>query len=146
MLSSFDKLCSNMSKFQIRETRKYLKSFYVQQPNQSQTNNVSEGGEEGEAMHTNEDHPYQSPTLTADQQQQIEKDLALMTWKWVYPYEYKDSFFSSLTEEDISEIYCTQIQRVFNHFNITDLGDYQPTQEFWPKFLILFIVTYNYTS
>ena len=54
MFSSLDKLCSNMSKFQFRETRKYLQSFYVQQPNQPQTNNVTEGGEEEEAMHTHE--------------------------------------------------------------------------------------------
>ena len=82
MLSSFDKLSSNLSKYQFRETRKYLESFYVQQPNQPQTNNVIEGGEEGEAMHIHEDYqncPYQLPTLTPDQQQQIEEDLALMT-------------------------------------------------------------------
>ena len=36
----------------------------------------------------------------------------------------KDAFYSSLTEEDISEIDYTHAQRVFNHFNITDLGDY----------------------
>ena len=75
----------------------------------------------GEALHLHEDywnHPYQQPTLTTDQQQQIEEDFALMTWKGVYPYEYMDSFerfhesqlppkdvfYSSLTEEDISEI------------------------------------------
>ena len=73
-----------MNKFQFRETRKYLQSFYVQQPNQPQTNNVTEGGEESEAMHIHVDyqnHPYQPPTLTPDQQQQIEGDLALMTRK-----------------------------------------------------------------
>ena len=75
----------------------------------------------GETLHLHEDywnHPYQPPTLTTDQQQQIEEDFALMTWKGVYPYEYmdtfgrfhepqlppKDVFYSSLTEEDISEI------------------------------------------
>ena len=45
------------------------------------TNNVIEGGKEGEAMHTHEDyrnHPYQPPALTPDQQQQIEEDLPLM--------------------------------------------------------------------
>ena len=70
MLSSLDKLSSNLGKYQFRETRKYLKSFYVQQPNQPQTNNVTEGGEEGEAMHAHKDyrnHPYQPPTLTSDQ-------------------------------------------------------------------------------
>ena len=36
----------------------------------------------------------------------------------------KDAFYSSLTEEDISEIDYTHAQRVFNHFNMTDLGDY----------------------
>ena len=71
MLSSLGKLSSNLSKDQFRETRKYLESFYVQQPNQPQTNNVTDGGEEGEAMHVHEDyqnHPYQPPTLTSDQQ------------------------------------------------------------------------------
>ena len=35
----------------------------------------------------------------------------------------KDAFYSSLTEEDISEIDYTHAQRVFNHFDMTDLGD-----------------------
>ena len=102
---------------------------------------MTEGGEEGEAMYIHEDYQnqcYQLPTLTPDQQQQIEEDLALMTQKGVYPYEYmdsfewfqelqlppKDTFYSSLTEEDIFEIDYTHAQRVFNHFNMTDLGDY----------------------
>ena len=95
MLSSLDKLSNNLNKDQFRETRKYLESLYVQQPNQPQHNNVTEGGEEGEAMFVNEDyqkHTYQQPTLTPDQQQQIQEDLALMTQKGVYPYEYIDSF------------------------------------------------------
>ena len=53
------------------------------------------GQEQGEVMHFYEDHqnhPYQQQTLTSDQQQQIEEDLALMTRKGVYPYEYIDSF------------------------------------------------------
>ena len=102
---------------------------------------MTEGREEGEVMHIYEDyqnHPYQPLTVTSDQQQQIEEDLALMTQKGVYPYEYidsfewfqelqlppKDAFYSSLTEEDISEIDYTHAQRVFNHFDMTDLGDY----------------------
>ena len=36
----------------------------------------------------------------------------------------KDAFYSSLTEEYISEIDYTHAQRVFNHFDMTDLGDY----------------------
>ena len=51
MLSSLDKLSSNLSKDQFRETKKYLESSYIQQPNQPQTNNVIEGGQEGEATH-----------------------------------------------------------------------------------------------
>ena len=56
---------------------------------------MTEGGEEDEAMHIHEgyqNHPYQPPTLTSNQQKQIEEHLALMTWKGVYPYEYMDSF------------------------------------------------------
>ena len=82
MLSSLQKLSSNLSKEQFRESRKYLESFYIQQPNQPQTNNVTEGGEVGEAMHLHEDywnHLYQPPTLTSDQQQQTEENLVLMT-------------------------------------------------------------------
>ena len=59
-----------------------------------------------------------------------------MTWKGVYPYEYmdsferfqepqlppKDNFYSSVTEEDISEIDYTHPQKVL--FDMTDLGDY----------------------
>ena len=80
------------------------------------------GGEEGEVMHVHEgywNHSYQLSTLMPDhQQQQIEENLELMTRKWVYSYEYmdsferfqepqlltKDAFYSSLTEEEISEI------------------------------------------
>ena len=36
----------------------------------------------------------------------------------------KDVFYSSLMEEDISEIDNTNAKRVFNHFGITDLEDY----------------------
>ena len=56
---------------------------------------MTEGREEGESMHIHEDyqnHPYQPLILTPDQQQRFEKDLALMIWKGVYPYEYMDSF------------------------------------------------------
>ena len=56
VLSSLDKLSSNLSKDQFRETRKCLESFYVQQPNQPQTNNVMEGGEQREVMHVHEDY------------------------------------------------------------------------------------------
>ena len=92
-------------------------------------------------MHVHEDygnHPYRPSTITSDQQQQIEEDLALMTQKRVYRNEYRDpferfqeaqlppkgAFCSSLTEEDISDIDYTHAQRVFNHFDLTDLGDY----------------------
>ena len=54
---------------------------------------MTEGGEEGEAMHLNEYYQhclYQPSTLTPDQQQQIEEDLALMAQKGVYPYKYMD--------------------------------------------------------
>ena len=57
---------------------------------------------------------------------------------WFYPYEHidsfelfqepqlppKEAFYSSLIEEDISEIDYTHAQSVFNHFDITDLKDY----------------------
>ena len=95
MLSSLNKISSNLSKDQLRETRKYLESFYVRQPNQPQINNVAEGGKESEVMHVYEDyrnHPYQPPTLTLDQHQKIEEDSAWMTRKGLYPYEYMDSF------------------------------------------------------
>ena len=76
---------------------------------------MTEAGEEGEAMQVHEDYwnwPYQLPTLTLDQQE----DLALMAQKRVYAYEYMDSFeqcqepqlslrdfYSSLAEEDTPE-------------------------------------------
>ena len=56
MLSSLDKFSSNLNKDKFRKTRKYLESLYVQQPNQAQTNNVIEGGEEGKAMHAHADY------------------------------------------------------------------------------------------
>ena len=70
MLSCLGRLSSNLSSDQFRETRKYLESFYIQQPNQPQTNNVTVSGEEDEAMHVHKDYrncPYQLPTLTPDQ-------------------------------------------------------------------------------
>ena len=81
MLFSFNKLSNDLRKGKCRETRKYLESFYVQQQNQPQINNVAEDGKNGEAIDVHEDyqnHPYQPPTLTSDQQQQIEEALALM--------------------------------------------------------------------
>ena len=78
MLSSLDKLSFILSKDQFRETSKHLESFYIQQPNQPQTNNVTEGEEEGEAMHIHEYYrkcPYQPQTLTPDPQYQIKEDL-----------------------------------------------------------------------
>ena len=36
----------------------------------------------------------------------------------------KDAFYSSSTEENISETDCTYAQRVLNHFDMTDLWDY----------------------
>ena len=41
----------------------------------------------------------------------------------------KDTFYSSLTEEDISEIDDTHAQRVFNHFNMTDYGNFYQLTE-----------------
>ena len=55
ILSSLDKLSSNLRKDQFIETKKLLELFYVQQPNRPQINNVTEGGEESEAMHVHED-------------------------------------------------------------------------------------------
>ena len=99
---------------------------------------MADSGEEDEAMHIHENYRNQPPTLTPDQQQQMEEDLALMTRKGVYPYEYmdsferfeeshlppKDAFYTSFTEEGISEIDYTHAQRVFNHFDMIDLRDY----------------------
>ena len=88
ILSSLNKLSRNLSKDQFRETKKYLELFYVQQPNQPQINNVTKSRKEDEVIHVYEDyrsHPYQLPTLKPDQQPQIEKDLALMTRKRIYP-------------------------------------------------------------
>ena len=94
MLSSLDDLFNNLSRDQFRETRKYL-VILCSTTNQQQANNVTKGREEGKAMHFHEDyrnHPHQPPTLTSDQQQQTEEDLALMTQKGVYAYECMDSF------------------------------------------------------
>ena len=46
MLSSLNNLSSNMSKQQFREIQKHLESFYIQEPNKLQINNVTEGGKE----------------------------------------------------------------------------------------------------
>ena len=73
-----------------------------------------------------------------DQQQEVEQYLVLMTRKGVYSYEYmysferlpepqlppKDAFYSSLTEEDISQRDYTHAQRVLNHFDTTYFKHY----------------------
>ena len=74
MMSSFQKLSNNLNKEQFRETRKYLESFYIEQRNHPQTNNVVEGGEEGKSMHIHKDYqnlPCHPPALTLHQQKQI---------------------------------------------------------------------------
>ena len=65
----------------------------------------------------------------------------------------KDSFYSSLTKEDISEIDYTHAQRVFNCSDITDIAGYhhfyllkvlkQPSQKFWQKILMVYFVYSN---
>ena len=67
MMPSISKLSSYLNKDQFRLIRKYLELFYVEQQNHPQTNNVTEGREEGESMHIYEDYrnrPYHPPTLT----------------------------------------------------------------------------------
>ena len=74
MLSSFKKLSNNLNKEQFRETRNYLESFYIEQRNHPQINNVTERGEEGKSMHVHEDYqnfPCHTPALTLHQQKQI---------------------------------------------------------------------------
>ena len=81
-LSSLEKLSSSLNKNQLRETRKYLELFYIQQPNRPHLINVTEGGKEGEVMHVYGDHrshSYQRPTRTSDQQK---------TWHWWHKKEF----------------------------------------------------------
>ena len=86
MLSSLKKLSSNLSKEQFRESRKYLESFYIQQPNQPQTNNVTEGGEVGKpctSMKTIE------ITFTNHQHsRQINNSKLKKTWCWWHKKEF----------------------------------------------------------
>ena len=129
MLSSLDKLSNNLNKDQFRETRKYLESLYVQQPNQPQDNNVTEGGEVGEAMFVNEDyqkHTYQSTTTNWRRPGVDDTKRSVPIWiyrlLWTIPRT-TDGFYSLLTEEDISEVNYTHTQRVFKHFDMTNLRD-----------------------
>ena len=55
MLSSLDKLSSNLSKDQFRETRKNLLSNQISTTNQPQINNMTEGGKVGEVVHFYDD-------------------------------------------------------------------------------------------
>ena len=143
MLCSLGILSSNLSKDLLRESRNYLGWFYAKQPNQLQANNAAEGGAESKVMDVHEEYrnyPYQPPTLTADQQQQItnRRRLGVDDTNKSYPYEYinsfvrfqepilppKDFFCSSLTEQDISKTDYTHVERLFNNFDMTSLGDY----------------------
>ena len=70
MLFSSDKLSCDLNKDKFRQIRKYLESFYIEQGSHPQTNNVIEGGKEGESMHVYEGHqnyPYHPSRLTSDQ-------------------------------------------------------------------------------
>ena len=78
MLSSLCKTPNNLSKDHFRETRKCLGSLCIQQPNQPQIDNVTKDGEEGEAMHVNEDYQnyrYKLPIVT-----QINNNKWKKTW------------------------------------------------------------------
>ena len=86
MLSSLHKLSSKLNKDQLRETRKYLEPFFIEQRNHPQTNNMIEGGEMGEAMHVHEDYrnnSYPPLTLTPDQEQQVEEDTKRSLPIWI---------------------------------------------------------------
>ena len=89
MLSSLNKLFSNFSKDQFKETRKHLESFYVQQPNQPQTNNMTVGGEESKGIHAHEGY---KTTLTICQQSYlINNNKSKKTWRWWREEELTDN-------------------------------------------------------
>ena len=67
-----------------------------------------------------------------------EKCLGLLTEKGVYPYDYmnsfdkfndehlpsKEQFYSSLTEEDITNDDYNKAKQIWQHFGIKSMGDY----------------------
>ena len=69
---------------------------------------------------------------------EIMKNLCFYQKKGIYPYEYMDdfdkfneeklpdksSFYSSFNKEDISESDYRHAKKVFNKFNIKNLGEY----------------------
>ena len=83
-------------------------------------------------------YPYSAPTLTAEEINVVDRRLALMTRKGVFPYEYidtfdkfeetslppKNEFYSSLTTESISEEDYAHAQVVFKELKMRNLGDY----------------------
>ena len=145
MLSSLQNLASNLSSFP--ETDKYLKTdlmgrldYYDQNHadllDEGDADDVTEG-EMAASDYRNE--PYEEITMLDQRQQELfNQRRELMIKKGVYPYKYmdswekfdesqlppKDSFFSTLTDSDITDDEYDHAQRVFNLMKMESLRDY----------------------
>ena len=151
MLSSLDKLSSNLSEFP--ETRKYVERLVsgVSYDDELATiladlpTDLDDFGDDEDADRYNIDnlndyreHPYTSPRLTEQQNDEVDKRMRLMTRKGVYPYEYfnswekfndrqlpaKEQFYSTLTESHISDEDYNRAQDVFTSMEMSSLREY----------------------
>ena len=132
MLSSLDKLSSNLTEFP--ETKKYVENFVSGVSIDDDElaailadlpRDLDDFGNDEDADRYNinnvddyREHPYESPSLTAQQSDKFMERMRLMKCKGVYPYEYFDSwekfderrlpnkeqFYSTLTESHMTMI------------------------------------------
>lgn len=151
MLSSLDKLSSNLLEFP--ETKKYVEKFVSGVSDDDELaailadlpTDLDDFGDDGDADRYNIDNvddyreqPYQTPSLSEEQNEKVAERMRLMTRKGVYPYEYfnswerfdehqlpaKEQFYSTLTESHISDNDYHRAQEVFNRMEMSSLREY----------------------
>jgi len=151
MLSSLDKLSSNLSEFP--ETKKYVERLVSDGANDDELaailadlpTDLDDFGDDADVDRYNIDnvddyreHPYNTPSLTEEQNSKVAERMRLMTRKGVYPYEYfnswkrfdecqlpaKEQFYSTLTECHISNDDYNRAQEVFTSIEMSSLREY----------------------
>ncbi|XP_066931708.1 uncharacterized protein [Clytia hemisphaerica] len=133
MPSSMAKLASNLAKDQFLQVIRYLKSTTSNKDDNSM--NVDGNDISGDYR----DHRcYEEPNLSPRQTNEVEERFILLTRKGIYPYEYfdditrfdetelppRESFYSTLSEENVSEEDYNHAKNVWNKFEMESLKDY----------------------
>ena len=152
MLSSLDKLVSNLSSFP--ETKKFIEKkisegniiddelaeILVNLPTDLDDFADDEDADvfDIDNLPDYRDQPYTSPLLSDVQKEKVQDRMKLMTRKGVYPYEYfncwekfddrqlpsRESFHSKLNDSDISDEDYQHAQDVFQSMEMSSLREY----------------------